>query len=188
MMSRGLNLPVSFQKADLIDQIHQMLGQFEEQENRHPVLILDNCENLSVDVLEHLRLMTSHDMESEDRFSIILIGTEKLLDTINNPASLSFKQRINFIHHLTGFSVNDAKAYVQYHLSHAEGPSDLFDDEAIQLIFQVSRGYPRLINQVGTHALIRAAIKEKERITKSFLQNQVLKQAIFIHPSPSNVD
>lgn len=186
MMCRGLNLPVGQHKADLLDQIHGLLGQFEEQEGRHPILILDNCENLSVDILEHLRLMTSHDMEAEDRFSMVLVGAEKLLDTINNPFSLSFKQRINFLHHLTGFNVNDAKAYVQYHLTNAEGPRDLFDEEAIMLIFQVSRGYPRIINQICTHALIKAAIREKDRITKSFLQNQVLKQALFIYQSPND--
>lgn len=178
-LSRMLGLTPSMQKADLFDAAHSELVRFEERTNRHPILILDDCDGLSDELLENIRLLTNYAMDSEDRFSVILAGTPGFAARLNQGQNQTLKQRIAFSYGLRGFTVRDAKKYIHFHLKRAEGRTDLFRDDAIALVFQLAHGYPRVINQLASHALIRAAIKRKDKIDEKFLRQQVLANSLF---------
>jgi type II secretory pathway predicted ATPase ExeA len=178
-LSRLFGLPVLYHQADLFDALNQHLGQYQQRFNKHPLIIFDDADALRDDLLELLRLLANFDMDSEERISFILSGSHKLAARIRNPQNESLKQRIGFSHQLTGFTLDDALDYVRFHLQRAEAPAELFSNEAIQTIFHLAQGLPRVINQIAMHALIRAAIANKNKIDETFLKNYVMTNSLF---------
>jgi len=178
-LARTLSIHPGFQKADLFDAINAELGRHQERCGRHPILILDDCDGLSDNLLEDLRLLTNHAMDSEDRFSLILAGTQQFTARIRQAQNKTLKQRINYSFPLKGFTLKEASDYVYFHLNRAEGPQDLFNTGAVKLLFQISQGFPREINQLASHALIQAAIKRKDRIDETFLRQYLLASPMF---------
>lgn len=178
-LARTLSIHPGFQKADLFDAINTELGRHQERCGRHPILILDDCDGLSDELLEDLRLLTNYAMDSEDRFSLILAGTQRFTARIRQVHNKTLKQRINYSFSLKGFTLKEATDYVHFHVTRAEGPQDLFHPGAVKLLFQLSQGFPREINQLASHALIQAAVKRKDRIDDKFLRQHLLANPMF---------
>jgi len=178
-LSRILGLPVLYHQADLFDAISAFLAQYEERTGKHPIIIFDDGDGLSDKLLELLRLLANFNMDSEDRFSFILSGSQKLALQIREPQNEALRQRITFSHNLRGFTIDDARQYTHFHLERAEGPKELFADNAIQLIFHLAKGIPRVINQLALQAIIRAAVQGSHTIDENFLKQHVLNNSIF---------
>jgi len=96
-MARLLGVPVLHHQADLFDALNAHLGQYEERSGKHPVIVFDDCDGLSDDLLELLRRLANFAMDSEDRFSFILSGSQRLAATIRSPQNESLKQRIAYL-------------------------------------------------------------------------------------------
>jgi type II secretory pathway predicted ATPase ExeA len=178
-MARLMDVPLLYHQADLFDALNAHLGQYQERSGKHPVIVFDDCDSLSDELLEVLRRLANFAMDSEDRFSFILSGSHKLAATIRSPQNESLKQRIAYAHNLVGFTLDDAVNYIHFHLKRAEAPTELFADNAVKAIFHRAKGLPRRINQIAIHALIRAAILQKDKIDESFLKQQVFTGALF---------
>jgi len=178
-LSRILGLPVLYHQADLFDAINAFLSQYEERTGKHPIIIFDDGDGLSDKLLELLRLLANFNMDSEDRFSFILSGSQKLALQIREPQNEALRQRITFSHNLRGFTIEDARQYIHFHLERAEGPKELFADNAVQLIFHWAKGIPRVINQLALQAIIRAAVQGVHTIDENFLKQHVLNNSIF---------
>jgi general secretion pathway protein A len=178
-LSRILGLPLLYHQADLFDSISTYLAQYEERNHKHPVVLCDDGDGLSDQLIETLRLLANFDMDSEDRISFILSGSHKLALRIKQPLNEAFKQRIVFAHNLRTFTIEDARNYIRFHLERAEGPKDLFTEGAAQIIFHLAEGLPRVINQIALQAIIRAAIRKADKIDENFLKQQVLNGSLF---------
>lgn len=178
-LARLMGAPVLYRQADLFDALNAHLGQYEERSGKHPVIVFDDCDGLSDELLELLRRLANFAMDSEDRFSFILSGSQRLAATIRSPQNESLRQRIAYAHNLVGFTLDDAGNYIHFHLKRAEAPAELFADNAVKAIFHRAEGLPRRINQIAIHALIRAAILRKDKIDESFLKQQVFTGALF---------
>jgi type II secretory pathway predicted ATPase ExeA len=178
-LCRVFALPVLYHQADLFDALSDFLGHYEERTHKHPIIIFDDGDGLSDKLLELLRLLANFAMDSEDRFSCILSGSQKLAARMRAPQNEPLKQRIGFSHNLRAFTIDDAQAYVRFHLERAEGPAELFTDNAVQMIFHLAKGLPRVMNQIALLALIRAAIGRKDTIDEVFLKQHVLTNSVF---------
>ena len=177
-LCRMLQIPPSPHFSDMFDASSDVLGKMEEESHKHPLLILDDCDNLSPEVMEYLRLLTNFGMDCEDRLSIILCGTETLQGHLREYRNRAFRQRVTFTHHLRPFSVEDTRAYVEFHLKRAECHTELFTEGAISLLFTVSQGIPRCFNQAAMQALIMAVTHGKERIDDAFVRKHVLENLL----------
>jgi len=178
-LSRILTLPVLYHQADLFDSISAFLAQYEERTGKHPIIIFDDGDGLSDKLLEMLRLLANFDMDSEDKFSFILSGSQTLALRIREPQNEALRQRIVFSHNLRGFTIDDARQYIRYHLDRVEGPQELLADSAIQMIFHLAKGIPRVINQLALQGIIRAAVQGIDTIDENFLKQHVLNNSIF---------
>jgi general secretion pathway protein A len=172
-LCRTFQLPLAAYIADMFDSVNTFLGSIEETMGKYPVLIFDECDNLSREVLEHVRLLMNYQMDSDDKFSLIMCGTEKLQNLLREHAHTAFRQRITYCHKLRPFSFDDARAYVNYHMSRVDGAPEIFTDGAVDLMFQMSRGLPRVMNQVAIQSLIHAAIHKNERIDEHLIRRNV---------------
>jgi len=178
-LCRTLALPVLYHQADLFDSISAFLDQYEQRTGKHPIIIFDDGDGLSDRLIELLRSLGNFAMDSEDRFSFILSGSQKLASRLKQPQNEAFRQRIVFSHTLRAFTIDDARNYVRFHLERCEGPKELFTEGTIQLIFHVAKGLPRVINQVALQAIIRGAIRKVDKIDESFLKQHVLNGSLF---------
>jgi general secretion pathway protein A len=178
-LCRTLALPLLYHQADLFDSISASLDQYEQRTAKHPIIIFDDGDALSDRLIELLRSLGNFIMDSEDRFSFILSGSQKLASRLKQPQNEAFRQRIVFAHSLRAFTIEDARNYIRFHLERAEGPKDLFTEGAVQLIFHLAKGLPRVINQIALQALIRAAIRKVDKIDESFLKQQVVTGSLF---------
>jgi type II secretory pathway predicted ATPase ExeA len=178
-LCRLLALPVLYHQADLFDSISSFLDHYEQRSGKHPIIIFDDGDGLSDRLIELLRSLANFAMDSEDRFSFILSGSQKLALRLKQPQNEAFRQRIVFAHSLRAFTIEDARNYIRFHLERAEGPKELFTEGAVQFIFHLAKGLPRVINQIALQAIIRAAIRSVDKIDEHFLKQQVLNDSLF---------
>lgn len=138
--------------------------------SRKAVLIIDEAQNLSTDVLEQLRLLTNLETSQTKLLQIILLGQPELRDNLQQPDLRQLSQRIIARYHLGPLSKEDVSSYVAHRLSVAGLRKQLFADSTINKLFHLSGGVPRLINVLCDRALLGTFAQGKNEVNKSTLK------------------
>lgn len=121
------------------------------------VLIIDEAQNLSVDVLEQLRLRTNLETNERKLLQIVLIGQPELRDMLKRPALEQLAQRVIARFHLNALTQAETSHYIQHRLAVAGHTGPLpFDAAALQAIYRLARGVPRRVNLLCGRALLGA--------------------------------
>ena len=120
---------------------------------RKPLLIIDDAQNLPLEALEEVRLLS--DLENSVRmlFQIILVGRPELEEKLGDPNASSLAQRVSISYHLLPFSRDETEEYIVYRLKKAGGQPNLFTQAGLDLIYSTTRGVPRAINLLCDNAL-----------------------------------
>ncbi|HMB73748.1 MAG TPA: AAA family ATPase [Gammaproteobacteria bacterium] len=160
-----LHLP--FQQRDtgkmLIDRLNtRLLGL--HAENRRVVLIVDEAQTMSPELLEQVRLLTNLETEKQKLLQIILIGQPELREVLSRPYMRQIAQRITGRYHLEPLNAADTAVYVAHRMKVAGGRPDIFSQRAIRKLYRLSGGVPRLINIVADRALLAAYARDESRI------------------------
>lgn len=121
---------------------------------RHTLLIIDEAQNLSRDVLEQLRLLTNLETSKHKLMRIILVGQPELDAFLARHDLRQLTQRISARSTLTPLSRHETSDYISHRLACAGGSGRLFTPRARQLVYWYTRGTPRLINLVCERALM----------------------------------
>jgi len=168
----GMNLPEK-SKKDYIDALnHFLLGTFSGGGNA--VLLLDEAQNLSHEVLEQIRMLSNLETEREKLIQIVLVGQPELREILVTPSLKQLDERITVRYHLKPLDSRDIKAYVAHRLIVAGSRGDLaFTDDAFEKIYAYSKGNPRRINAVCDRALLIAYTKGTRDITSKLIGNAV---------------
>jgi type II secretory pathway predicted ATPase ExeA len=178
-LSRKLGLPLRAHRADLFDAVQAHLQSYQQEHAVHPVLLIDNGEGLSVVILDLLRRLTCYEMDAEDRFSLLLAGTDELLGCFRDSALASLRTRIGYAHLLRPFTLEDTRNYIHFHLQRAEVDPKLISEDAIKRLFQASHGRPRSINQLAMQAFIQAAVVGQDTIDGAFLSHLIAAHPLY---------
>ncbi len=120
------------------------------------VMIIDEAQNLSMDMLEELRLLSNINAGKDQLLQLILVGQPQLKDVLNRPELLQLTQRVGSDFHLTPLSRDEVQAYIETRLSIAGCRRRIFTERAIDQIAEQSRGVPRVINVIADTALVYA--------------------------------
>ncbi len=123
---------------------------------RRTLLIFDEAQNLSVEVLEELRLLSNVNSEKDLVLQILLVGQPELRQKLARPELMQFAQRVSVDFHLRPLDARESQAYIRHRLEVAGGAPSLFLAEAIELIHARTGGVPRLLNQLCDFALVYA--------------------------------
>lgn len=145
---------------DLIN--HYLLAA--HSDNRHTVLIIDEAQNLRVDVLEQLRLLTNLETSEKKLLQIILLGQPELRELLAQNELRQLAQRVTARYHLHELSKMEVGAYVQCRLAVAGRKGRIFTQQAIKKLYQLSGGVPRLINLISDRALLGAYASQSEMV------------------------
>jgi len=136
---------------------------------RRAVLIIEEAQNLSFDVLEQLRLLTNLETNERKLLQIIMVGQPELRAILSRPELRQLSQRITARYHLEPLSGEEVAAYVEHRLSVAGGPGRLFPSSAGRKVFSLTGGVPRLINVLCDRALLGAYVQGKDAVDKPTL-------------------
>ena len=142
----------------LVDVLNKHLLELHAQ-GRHGIVIIDEAQNLSTDVLEQVRLLTNLETAKKKLLQMILIGQPELNDLIARHEMRQLAQRVTARYHLDPLSRADVQAYIDHRLSIGGLPSSLFTNWAREAIYRRSGGIPRLINALCDRCLMAAYVK-----------------------------
>jgi general secretion pathway protein A len=134
------------------------------------VLIIDEAQNLSVDVLEQLRLLTNLETAERKLLQIVLIGQPELRDMLAQPSLEQLAQRITARYHLEALNDGETIAYMRHRLAVGGRTGGMpFTHEARERIHTLSRGIPRRINVLCDRAMLGAYAKGVQRIDRDIV-------------------
>ncbi|NMG74133.1 ExeA family protein [Aromatoleum diolicum] len=166
-----LHVPVPFGERSikvLVDLINRHLLAANAR-GRKTVLIVDEAQNLSNEVLEQLRLLTNLETNQRKLLQIILLGQPELRERLAQPAMRQLAQRIVARYHLEPLSRPDVAAYINHRLSVAGARQPLFPGPVIERVYRLSGGTPRLINVICDRALLGAYAEGKAAVAPAIL-------------------
>lgn len=133
-------------------------------EGRRVVLIVDEAQTLSPELLEQVRLLTNLETAKQKLLQIILIGQPELRELLDKSEMRQIAQRITGRYHLEPLTKDDTRAYVRHRLRVAGAQSDIFTKRALAALYAHSRGIPRLINVIADRALLAAYTRDQRTV------------------------
>lgn len=131
---------------------------------RRVVLIIDEAQALSREVLEQVRLLTNLETSRQKLLQIILVGQPELREVLARQDLRQLAQRITGRYHLEPLSARDARAYVGHRLSVAGALAPIFTASGLRSVWRTTRGVPRLINILCDRALLGAYTRELRQV------------------------
>jgi putative secretion ATPase (PEP-CTERM system associated) len=123
-------------------------------EGKRVLLIIDEAQNLSGESLEEVRMLSNLQSEEKSLLQIMLVGQPELRDRLKRPELASFAQRIAVQYHIYPLSREEMGEYIAHRLAKAGGRHEIFEPEAVEMIFQASAGIPRTVNLLCDAALV----------------------------------
>lgn len=144
---------------------------------RRTVLIVDEAQNLSREVLEQVRLLTNLETTKHKLLRIILVGQPELRQLLARPDLRQLAQRITARYHLPALDAEDTAAYIRHRLRVAGGREDLFSRSALRAVYKRSGGTPRLINILCDRALLGAYSQNAQRVNAGMIR-QAAREAL----------
>ena len=148
---------------ELRDSVEKFLIHKTVQEKKTVVLIIDEAQKLTCEILEALRLLLNFETNQYKLIQIVLLGQMELYPKVASMAN--FMDRISFQYTLHPLSFDDTRAMIDFRLKKAcanDAPK-LFLDEAVQEIYTVTGGYPRRINML-CHQILKQLVVENQKI------------------------
>jgi general secretion pathway protein A len=137
---------------------------------RNTVVIIDEAQNLSFDVLEQLRLLTNLETNERKLMRIILLGQPELETMLSRPEFKQVEQRITARYNLQPLSRFEIHAYVAHRLAVAGCREPVFSERVINKLYAKTRGIPRLINILCDRAMLGAYVKSRRRVSLKVLR------------------
>ncbi|HEX2099118.1 MAG TPA: AAA family ATPase [Candidatus Synoicihabitans sp.] len=152
-------------EVDLVTQMNAILLE-RIGRGRDIVLIVDEAQNLSVDVLELLRLLSNLETDKQKLLQIVLMGQPELKQVLALPELRQLRQRITVHYELNPLTRSDVEHYVRHRLTLAGSQGrPYFTRAALWRVHRFSQGIPRIINNLCDKALLSAFIRESDEVT-----------------------
>jgi general secretion pathway protein A len=140
---------------------------------RRTILIVDEAQNLRVDVLEQVRLLTNLETAKQKLLQIILIGQPELRELLARNDMRQLAQRITGRYHLEPLTRDETTSYIDHRLKVAGAIGPIFSDAAKRGLFRLSGGVPRMINVIADRALLGAYTLEEREVTPKLVREAV---------------
>ena len=161
--------------------LFQLLQTFlvdEYAKGHRSILVIDEAQNLSIEGLEELRMLTNVNSNKDELLQLVLVGQPELREMILRPELRQFAQRVVANFHLPGMDKQTVADYIAHRLKVAGGRGDEFTKQACERVWEVSRGIPRLVNQICDFSMVYAATGD-ERLVLSSVVDQVVSDGVF---------
>ncbi len=156
--------PFKMKKAELISTLNGFLVE-QYTAGRKVLLIIDEAQNLSLKVLEEVRMLSGVETTKEKVLRIILAGQPELNQKLDAPELVQLAQRVRLRFHLGTLSATEMRAYIHHRLEVAgAGDRQVFAEDTFPVIFQYTGGVPRLVNTLCDTAMLAAFGQDRDHV------------------------
>jgi general secretion pathway protein A len=172
-------------KGEILQDIRKCVAARHQRELT-TMIVVDDAQDLSIEVLEEIRLLTNLETEEEKLLQILLVGQPELDEKLDSFKLRQLRQRIALRSHLEPFNLEETSGYIRHRLQLAGAHSeahDLFAEETIESVYRHSRGVARLVNAVCENALITAFARQLTSVPPDVI-NEVAHDLRLSVPSP----
>jgi general secretion pathway protein A len=162
-------------KFNLIHLLNKFLIK-QSNKGNNVVVIIDESQNLSINQLEQIRLLSNLETDKEKLLQLVLVGQPELDHKLQLPELRQLRQRVAVYFHLSPLDKHDVKSYINHRIAKSVKYSDSlqhisFSDEAIEMIYHFSKGSPRSINILCDRALLAGFVAETYAIDETIIKN-----------------
>jgi len=140
-----------------------------ESEKKKVLLIIDEAQRLTSELLEEIRLLSNIEKDYTKLLNIFFVGQNEFNDIILEQQNRPLRQRITINYNIDPLEQHEVMEYINFRLKVAGCEEPLFTGDAVREVFTFSEGYPRLINIVCDHALLTGFVQGLTRITGSIV-------------------
>ncbi|MCC5794517.1 MAG: AAA family ATPase [Chromatiales bacterium] len=162
MMAYGLDYKAK-SKAEHYDEfVKFLIGEYSA--GRQVVLIVDEAQNMGVQGLEELRMLSNVNAQKDYLLHLVLVGQPELRSLLKKRELRQLTQRVSVAFHLERLTADEVREYIRHRIKIAGGREDLFTDGAIYLISAASNGIPRLVNTFCELALVYGFADSRNQI------------------------
>lgn len=151
--------------------VRYLITQFGE--GKQTILIVDEAQNLSIELLEELRLLSNINADQDQLLQMILVGQPELLEKLRRPELTQFAQRISVNYHLSALSYSETRGYIRHRLRVAGANPELFTEDAIKAVYHFTNGVPRIINSICDMACVYGYAEGVETIDISTIMTVI---------------
>jgi len=171
-IAKRFNIDVPYNlKDNLLDAIYERVYE-DYASGISPVIIIDEAQLIpSKETFEEIRLLTNFQLDDVNLISLILVGQTDLRRRLNHKVYLPLRQRIGLFYHLGPLAEDEIKAYIEHRLKVSGLEDPLFTEGAMRLLYQYSKGIPRVINSLATSALLEGVGKDTFLLDESLVHN-----------------
>jgi len=158
---RQIGIEADWRMGSIISDIQQRVT---EMQPVNPILVIDEIQLIGQQTLDVLRILTNFRFEANNLFTVVMAGDEAFQHRIALRVNEPLRQRVTFFARLQPFSREDTAAYVHHHTRTAGAHQQVFDEQAVNLIFDATGGVPRMINNLALAALEEAAVDQSPAV------------------------
>ncbi len=186
-IAEEFDLPVENRsKGEIIAELNKFLVK-QLSMDRNVLLVLDEAQNLSNQVLEEIRMLSNLETTQEKLIQIFLVGQPELRAKVNSPELKQLRQRIALSYHMQPLDENESSEYVAHRLRVANAVCPpRFTPEALNALYRYSQGVPRLINTVCDNALLVGFTRESFKIGEAIIEEVIADLEGL--PQPERID
>lgn len=190
MVASALGVP--FEGADkpqVLARIENFIGE-RARGGQRTLLIVDEAQNLPVESLEELRMLSNYQSHGRSMLQILLLGQPEFRDRLNHAPDLEqLRQRVIATHHLTAMQPDEVGAYIVHRLKLVDwSGTPAFDDSAFKSVNRYSRGIPRKINNLMTRVLLLASLDERATIDGALVDTVIADLGTDLVPASASAD
>ena len=165
----GLN-PMRNDRLAFFSQLNQFLVE-QATAGHNVVLIIDEAQNLSLRLLEQIRMLSNFETDKDKLIQIILVGQPQLRQKLSLPALEQLRQRIGVRYHITTLDADEVRTYIDHRLRVAGSNGSLeWTPDGIEEIYQCSKGVPRLINLICDRSLLACYVFQVKRVDREIVR------------------
>lgn len=168
--------------VDLFNQLQSYLIA-EYAEGRRVVLVFDEAQSLSPAALEELRMLTNINRGQDELLQLVLLGQPELLARLRAPEMSQFAQRVAAAFHLRPMGAREVAAYIRHRMAVAGAVRPVFRPEALAAIADITRGVPRLVNQLCDLALVYAFTAGRKTVGAGVIADVLNDNVFFALPA-----
>ena len=165
----GLN-PMKANRLGLFNQLNQFLLDQAGLGN-NVVLVIDEAQNLSLRLLEQIRMFSNLETDKDKLIQIVLVGQPQLREMLSLPALEQLRQRIGVRYHMMPLDVDEVRTYIEHRLRVAGSDGTLeWTLDGIEEVYRHSRGIPRLINLICDRSLLACYVFRVKRVDRDIVR------------------
>jgi general secretion pathway protein A len=158
-------------KKELLDELNRFLLE-QRQRGNTVILIIDESQNLTKEVLEQIRMISNLETETDKLIQIVLMGQPELSETLASPDLRQLAQRITVRYHISSLTEEETAQYIRHRMFVARAKIDLhIETDALRQMYDITDGIPRRINVLMDHVLMQAYVRDSYTVTEDIVRS-----------------